>query len=336
MSRLPRLTIGIIAGLLAIPVLGGAQAYAAQEGQAPAAPFQRLHTGDRVRIVTLDGKRLTGRIGDLSAQSLTILLDDGTTSVVPVARAGRIVVRDPSGNGTAIGAAIGLGAGLASGLALDSVFANEGGGSGAGILLLAGLGAAIGAGVGVLADGSRWQTVYDVLPGVPSEQVSEVTIGAGAGQLNAAGLSRLRTPMMLAGGWGVRYQSGLAMEFQGHRSVGRRRGPARPGGDQNGVEGETMGTARVLYYFSDSRVQPYAGGGISFYESAVRGPQPVFSQFNSRTTEVLRRGRGAAGVAAGGLRIVCTPRLTVRPEIALHSNGRWTAVRTGAALGIRW
>jgi hypothetical protein len=335
MSRLPRLTIGINAVLLAAPSLGGAQVYAAQDGQPPAAPFQRLHVGDRVRIVTLDGRRLTGKVSDLSAQSLTLLLADGTTSVVPAARAGRIVLRDPLRNGASMGAAIGAGAGLAIGLAADAVFANEGGSSGGAVLGLAGLGAAIGAGVGLLADAARLQTVYDGMPGSPSGLIPEVTIGGAAGRLNAAGLSGLRMPLMAAG-WGVRYQSGLAMEFQGQRSLGRTRVPAGPDGGQKGVEGETMGTARVLYYFSDSRVQPYAGGGVSFFESVVWGPQLVFSQFGSQTREVRRKERGAAGVAAVGLRFVLTPRLTVRPEIALQSNGRWTALLAGAALGIRW
>src|SRR4051812_46345732 len=142
MSRFSRFTTGIIAALLTIPPLGGAQAYAAQDGQAPAAPFQRLHTGDRVKIDTTDGHRVSGRIGDLSAQSVTITSDDGTTSLVTAARAGRIVLRDPVSNGAGLGAGIGLGAGLLAGLGVSSVYANEGTGSGGGVLLLAGLGAA--------------------------------------------------------------------------------------------------------------------------------------------------------------------------------------------------
>jgi hypothetical protein len=330
------LTIGIIGVLLAALSLGGARAYAAQDGQPPAAPFQRLHPGDRVRIVTLDGRRLTGRISDLSTQSLTLLSDDGTTTVLPAARAGRIVLRDPLRNGASMGAAIGAGAGLGVGLMLNAVYANEGGSSDGGVLLLAGLGAGIGAGVGLLADATRWQTVYDGMPGSPSGLIPEVTIGTAAGQLNAAGLRRLRTPMMTGGGWGIRHASGVALEFQGHKSLGRTRGPAAPGRAQKGVEGEWMATARMLYYFSNSRIQPYAGGGVSFFESTVWGAQPIFSQFVPQTREALRTEHGAAGVVAGGVRIVLTPRLTVRPEIAVHSNRRWTAVRAGAALGIRW
>jgi hypothetical protein len=332
MSRVPRSTVGIIGVLLTALFLGGARAYAGQEGESAASPFQRLHTGDRIKIVTRDGGRLSGRISDLSKQSLTLVSDDGTTTIVPAARAGRIVAHDPAGNGATMGAGIGAAAGLAAGLAANAAFANEGGGSGGGALLLTGLGAAIGAGVGALADASRLQIVYDGMPGLSAGLMPEVTIGAAAGQLNAAGFSRLRTPVMVTGGWGIRHASGVAFEFQGHKSMGHTGGPGGPSGVQSGVDREWMATARMLYYFSNSRMQPYAGGGVTFFNSTVWGPQPTLSQFGPQP----REDHGAAGVVAGGVRMVLTRRLTVRPEIAVHTNGRWTAVRAGAALGIHW
>jgi opacity protein-like surface antigen len=93
----------------------------------------------------------------------------------------------------------------------------------------------------------------------------------------------------------------------------------------------TAARARVLKYFGDGRVRPYAGGGIgiSRIESTRTEPPGLGGVFSSAKTS-----RMISGVA--GVRIPAGNRLFVRPEFEVSRAGEHLRMAGNVSVGIGW
>lgn len=158
--------------------------------QVVATSFEELQAlvkpGDTIDVTDASGRKTKGRLGDLSASSLELLVrktgPDGRETFVPQARlsegdVGQILLerRDSLWNGTLIG----LAPGAALGVSLFSVGYGELGGGA--FLWVGGFGAAIGAAIDALIIGRT--TVYYRAPGQRSSgvQVSPFVSKSAAG-----------------------------------------------------------------------------------------------------------------------------------------------------------
>ena len=114
-----------------------------------------IRSGDRVSLTDRDGTRVEGEVADLTASSLTLLLDASATKrVFPEATVSRIVVKDSLRNGALIGLAAGALPGAILGVYATSLCEGD---DGCAVLLpvvggafYGGIGAAIGAGIDAL------------------------------------------------------------------------------------------------------------------------------------------------------------------------------------------
>jgi hypothetical protein len=123
----------------------------------------RVKPGQKVSITDDGGQQLHGRIGEMTADALTVL-DDGKSAAVGY---DRIVTIDRPNDSLANGALIGLGAGATLGLLAVSAYEDEecapggvtcsppAGGYTAGALLFGGLGTAVGVGIDALIHRKR-------------------------------------------------------------------------------------------------------------------------------------------------------------------------------------
>ena len=93
----------------------------------------------------------------------------------------------------------------------------------------------------------------------------------------------------------------------------------------------TGARARVLKYFGDSGVQPYAGAGLGFTQiKSTRTEPPGFGGVFSRTSK--------AGTITGfaGIRIPAGSRLFVRPEFEIARSGEHLRMGGNVAIGVAW
>jgi hypothetical protein len=93
----------------------------------------------------------------------------------------------------------------------------------------------------------------------------------------------------------------------------------------------TAARARVLKYFGNQGVQPYAGGGfgVSRIESTRTEP-PGFGGVFSRTKK--------SGTVSGfaGVRIPAGDRLFVRPEFEISRSGEHLRMGGNLSVGVGW
>jgi hypothetical protein len=89
--------------------------------------------------------------------------------------------------------------------------------------------------------------------------------------------------------------------------------------------------ARVLKYFGNSGVQPYAGGGLGFTQiESTRAEPPGFGGVFSSTSK-------AATISGfGGVRIPAGNRLFVRPEFEIARSGEHLRMGGNVAIGVAW
>ena len=126
---------------------------------------QLTRAGETIEITDTNGKRVRGKVLDLSPEVVNLAITSAdqtrTSRAVAAPDIERIVRVDSLRNGTLLGLLIGIGAGIAPGVAMAQYCENEAGGGCASWflttdLVIGGIGAAIGAGI----DGVNKETIY--------------------------------------------------------------------------------------------------------------------------------------------------------------------------------
>ena len=93
----------------------------------------------------------------------------------------------------------------------------------------------------------------------------------------------------------------------------------------------TAARARILKYFGNSRIQPYAGGGLGItHIKSTRTEPPGFGGVFDSTSK--------AGTVSGfaGVRIPAGSRLFVRPEFEISRSGEHLRIGGNVAVGVGW
>jgi hypothetical protein len=279
---------------------------------------------ETVTILDTDGRRLVGRVTQVSSSGLT-LLQRGQATSVPLQRVARITISDSNRNGAAIGALIGAAIGAVGGIAVNAICVNESGGCFSVVLVLAGAGAASGAGIGWLGDRLHQSVVYAV-PGAPREFAPEMGV-----KFTTDSRGGMTFPGV-GGSWGMTSQSGLGFEVNADRSM-RSRDGGRPGTSFDG---------RVLYFFGKGRYRPYglAGAGYFEYSQAYSYLAPAIGTlFRERLIEGQGRVQGFAPLVGGGVRARVTPKISIRPEVLWYpqpGGGERSGLRASVGVGFGW
>jgi hypothetical protein len=312
------------AAILGVLLLAPAAPVAAQQPPDLPQALKRVEPSETVTILDPDGRRLVGRIAQVSSSGLT-LIQQGQATTVPLQRVARITIKDSNRNGAIIGGLIGAAIGAVGGIAVNAICANESGGCFSIVLVLAGAGAGGGAGIGWLGDRLQQSVVY-ALPGAPREFAPEMGvkfITDSRGGMTFPGIG---------GSWGMTSHSGLGFEVNVNRSVGRR-------------DGEGRGTSfdgRVLYVFGKGRYRPYGLAGAGYFEyvgEAYRQFVPAMGSFPERVIEGRFRPQGFAPLIGGGVRVGVTPKISIRPEVLWYpqpGGGERSGLRASVGLGFRW
>jgi hypothetical protein len=281
----------------------------------------RVEPGETVTILDTDGRRLAGRVRQVSSGGLT-LVQRGQATSVPLTRVARITVSDSNRNGTVMGALIGAAIGAAGGVAVNAICANEGGDCFGIVLALAGAGAAGGAGIGWLGDRLHQSVVYQV-PGAPREFASEMGVkfitDARGGTMSPR----------VGGSFGMTARSGLGFEVNADRSVGSPEGAGRG----------TSLHARMLYVFGKGRYRPYAlaGAGYFQYYQPFSHLVPAIGPFPERLNEGHFRVHRLAPLVGGGVRVGITPKISIRPEVLWYPQpGERSGLRASVGVGFGW
>jgi hypothetical protein len=313
-----------VAAILGVLLLAPTAPVAAQQPPDLPQALARVASNETVTILDTDGRRLVGRVAQVSSSGLT-LIQRGRATSVPLQRVARITISDSNRNGATMGALIGGAIGAAGGVAMNAICANEGGECFAVVLALAGAGAASGAGIGWLGDRLHQSVVYAV-PGAPREFASEMGvkfITDSRGGMTFPGIG---------GSWGVTSDSGLGLEVNVNRSMGRR-------------DGEGSGTSfdgRMLYVFGRGRYRPYGLAGAGYFEyvgEAYTQLVPAFGVFPERRIEGRFRPQGFAPLVGGGIRVGVTPKISIRPEVLWYpqpGGGQRSGLRASVGMGFRW
>jgi hypothetical protein len=138
---------------------------------------------------------------------------------------------------------------------------------------------------------------------------------------------RIGFGMPLGGGIGVRAPNGWGIEGLFETQKAERN-------FSSGVRFDstvTAARARVLKYFGDRRVQPYAGGGFGISRIAsTRTEPPGFGGVFSST----KKSAMLSGFA--GVRIPAGHRLFVRPEFEVSRAGEHLRMGGNVSVGIGW
>jgi opacity protein-like surface antigen len=147
-------------------------------------------------------------------------------------------------------------------------------------------------------------------------------------------------------GLGVRVAR-FGFEFELNRMLGLTPAPAPCGiarcigSAQEGVRSATIASGNALYYFSDSRIQPYVTGGIGALRTRSVS-SILFARDNVGTfSEREEADTGLALNAGAGVRIVVNDVLAIRPEIRMYdssvqSRQNLAMIRTSIGASVRW
>ena len=112
-------------------------------------------------------------------------------------------------------------------------------------------------------------------------------------------------------------------------------GVSEPFEFRSGTSSLTVGSAGLLFYFSERRLQPFIGGGWSvlWHEGArLCAPFCQNREVDSedfRTTETGRYG-------SAGLRISLSRHVSITPEVRLNGTKHYGVLRPSVAAGVRW
>jgi hypothetical protein len=307
---------------------------------------QAIKPDDVVVVTGLDRERIIARVSSLTSSILTLDAPGGPRTL-PASALGRVVVKDPLGNGTKIGLLIGAAGGALGGWALNSLCVNEAGSCPASVLAVVAFGAGIGAGVGATADAMHVRTAYRRAD-FPTEFSSEAGFDVGGGFIVTGG-DRFRTPHSVGASWRYLNVSGVGVEFETHRSFGQalRTTPCATitvreltnqcvGPVVEGFDNEVSSSAKLVYAFPGSGLRPYitAGGAISRLERHrpvffIRDNQlQVFNGSGSETT--------AQVLVGGGVRIAVASHLSIRPDVTFAIGNGESHVRASAGVAYRW
>jgi hypothetical protein len=281
----------------------------------------RVEPGETVTILDTDGRRLAGRVAQVSPSGLT-LFHRGQATPVPLQRVARITVSDSNRNGTVMGALIGAAIGAAGGVAVNAICANEGGDCFGIVLALAGAGAAGGAGIGWLGDRLHQSVVYEV-PGAPRAFGPEVGVKFVTDARGGAMIPRV------GGSFGMTSHSGLGFEVNVDRSVGSPEAAGR---------GSSL-DARMLYVFGKRRYRPYAlaGAGYFQYYKPFSHLVPAMGSFPERLNEGHFRVHRLSPLVGGGVRLGVTPKISIRPEVLWYPQpGERSGLRASVGVGFGW
>jgi len=311
------------AAILGLLLLAGTPPVAAQ--QLPDLPqaLARVEPRETVTIVDADGRRLAGRIAQVSSSGVT-LVQRGQATSVPLQRVARITITDSNRNGAVLGSLIGGAIGAVGGIALNAICANEGGECFGILLALGGVGAASGAGIGWLGDRLHQSVVYAV-PGAPREFAPELRV-----KLSTDARGGIMVPGV-GGGLGMTSHSGLGFEVNVDRSLGR-------GGERPGISFD----GRLLYFFGKGRYRPYGLAGAGYFEfdgEAYSYLVPAMGVFPERLIEGRYRAQGVAPLIGGGVRVDVTPKISIRPEVIWHPQpgpGERSTLRASVGAAFRW
>jgi hypothetical protein len=112
-------------------------------------------------------------------------------------------------------------------------------------------------------------------------------------------------------------------------------GPSEPFEYRSGTSSLTAANAGLLFYFSERRLRPFLGGGLSLLwrEGAVlcatfcRDPDAYSEDF--RKTDMK-------GFVSTGLRIVLSQRVSVTPELQIYNARDYGVIRPSIAAGVHW
>ena len=289
--------------------------------QAPDLPqaLVRVEPRETVTILDTEGRRLVGRVTQVSASGVT-LVQRGQSTSVPLQRVARITKSDPNRNGAAIGALIGAAIGAAGGFAVNAICANEGGDCLGIVLALAGAGAAGGAGIGWIGDQLHQSVVYAV-PGAPREFAPEM------GVKFLTDSHRGMTFRGVGGSWGLTAHSGVGFEMNVDRAVG-----------SGGKGGDTSFDARILYVLGKGRFRPYglAGAGYFQHHQPYSYLVPAMGSFSEHLNEGQFTVHRLAPLAGGGVRVGVTRRISIRPEVLWYPQRDGSALRASVGVGFRW
>ena len=311
------------AAILGLLLLAPAAPVAAQQPPDLPQALVRVDPRETVTILDTDGRRLVGRVAQVSSSGLT-LVQRGQATSVPLQRVARITISDSNRNGAAIGGLIGAAIGAVGGVAVNAICANEGGDCFGIVLALAGAGAASGAGIGWLGDRLHQSVVYAV-PGAPREFAPEMGV-----KFTTDARGGITFPAFGAS-WGMTSHSGLGFEVNVDRSVGSRAGE----------RGGTSFDGRVLYFFGKRRFRPYglAGAGYFEYSQAYSYLVPAIGVFPERLIEGQGRVQGFAPLVGGGVRVEVTRKISIRPEVLWYpqpGGGEVSGLRASVGVGFRW
>jgi hypothetical protein len=93
----------------------------------------------------------------------------------------------------------------------------------------------------------------------------------------------------------------------------------------------TSARARILKYFGQNRIQPYAGGGLGITHITSTRTEPVGAGGIFSSTSKAGTVSGFAGV-----RIPAGNRLFVRPEFEIARSGEHVRIGGNVAIGVGW
>ena len=302
-----------VAAILGLLLLAPTAPAAAQQPPDVPQALARVASSETVTILDTDGRRLVGRITQVSPSGLTLVRRGQATSV-PLQRVAtdHDLGPEPKRGGHGRPHRRGHRRGRRS-RPERHLRERRGRAVSPSSLALAGAGAASGAGIGWLGDRLRQSVVY-AAPGAPREFASEMGvkfITDSRGGVTSPRRRRIVGRDVALGAWLRGERGPLSWDVE----TGNGRGAS--------VDG------RMLYVFGKGRFRPYGLAGAGYFET-WRGLQSAHARYRGNPRASHRRAiqaQGFAPLVGGGVRVGVTPRISIRPQLL------WYTQRVAAAFG---
>jgi hypothetical protein len=314
---------------------------------------ESVRPGDHVIVIQHDLTRTAGKVLRIEESALVLAAPDGERQI-PGATIGRITERDSLRNGTLIGLAIGSGLGIVSGAFVNLICESEAGGCAGAVVAVSLIGVAGGATIGAGID-ALWQpTRYlnePVLNGVrtrmPSESFDDLVVRVH----RTVSRETAARSVDLGLAWNHISRSGVGFEIGGSGSVSRSFSfvecvreywppdvvhPCLGTGEEGRV-GVASTSARLHYYFSVPRVQPFVGAGLVYRLEQER--YAYVARNRDGSPEVVRgqNYQQLAGIVGeAGARVSLSPRFLLRPAVTFDVAGEGDLVSASVGVGYEW